>query len=108
MIMGNVFKATKDELRTEIENLYNEFYNEVCPEIVAECEAEGYPGGGVNYDLRCTAAWERYYKDEIGFLTAILEDKEWEDEHEEDEVLAHGEWVNLDGIPEEFAEDAED
>lgn len=35
-------------------------YEEECNEISAQCEAEGYPAHGSNYELRCEAAWEYY------------------------------------------------
>lgn len=39
-----------------------EQYLEECADIAAECEAEGYPAHGSNYDLRCADA-RRYYDD---------------------------------------------
>lgn len=35
-------------------------YLKECEEIAEECEAEGYPSYGNNYDLRCSDA-RRYY-----------------------------------------------
>lgn len=32
-----------------------------CFEIEEQCEREGYPGNGSNYDLRCEAMGERYF-----------------------------------------------
>lgn len=45
--------------REEAIAIINEYYAE-CREIAAECEAEGYPAHGENYDLRCEALWESY------------------------------------------------
>ena len=38
-------------------------YLKECEEIAEECEAEGYPPYGNNYDLRCSD--ERRYYDEL-------------------------------------------
>lgn len=40
-----------------------EQYLEECADIAEECEAEGYPSFGGNYDLRC--AESRKYYDEL-------------------------------------------
>ena len=39
-------------------------YLKDCEEIAEECEAEGYPSYGNNYDLRCSDA-RRYYDELI-------------------------------------------
>lgn len=39
-------------------------YLKECEEIAEECEAEGYPPYGNNYDLRCSDA-RRYYDELI-------------------------------------------
>lgn len=39
-------------------------YLKECEEIAEECEAEGYPSYGNNYDLRCSDA-RRYYDELI-------------------------------------------
>lgn len=41
-----------------------EQYIKECEEIAEECEAEGYPSYGTNYDLRCSDA-RRYYDELI-------------------------------------------
>ena len=37
-------------------------YEEECAEISAQCEEEGYPARGSNYELRCESLGERYYQ----------------------------------------------
>ena len=44
-------------------------YQEECAEITDQCEAEGYPANGDNYDLRCASARE-YYDAEIEKIDA--------------------------------------
>lgn len=41
------------------QRLWDEFSTE-CEEIAEECEAEGYPAHGSNYDLRCDRLYEDY------------------------------------------------
>lgn len=45
---------------TEIINAYRA----ECREIAEQCEAEGYPSHGSNYDLRTDGLWENWYADE--------------------------------------------
>ena len=33
-------------------------WQEECEEIAEQCEAEGYPARGSNYELRAAQAWE--------------------------------------------------
>ena len=40
-------------------------YKEECEEIAIQCEEEGYPSNGSNYDLR-VAALEPYYPEIFG------------------------------------------
>lgn len=35
-------------------------YNEECKRISEQCEKEGYPGTGDNYEVRCAELWEYY------------------------------------------------
>lgn len=44
-------------------------YEKECAEIADQCEAEGYPANGDNYDLRCASARE-YYDAEIEKIDA--------------------------------------
>lgn len=37
-------------------------YEQECLEISRQCEEEGYPAHGSNYDLRCEDLWDNYYK----------------------------------------------
>lgn len=37
-----------------------EQYIEECNEISRQCEGEGFPGTGENYDIRCAAARQWY------------------------------------------------
>ena len=44
---------------------YNEIdrmYAEDCEEISAQCEEEGYPSHGSNYELRCENLGESYFQ----------------------------------------------
>lgn len=43
----------------EICNLEQSFQEE-CEEIALQCEAEGYPSHGSNYELRCAETRKRY------------------------------------------------
>lgn len=49
-----------------------EEYSELCDEISEECEEEGYPSYGENYDLRCTEA-RKYYDEKIAMIDAKYE-----------------------------------
>lgn len=47
----------------EYNKLYKAFEDE-CDEIAQQCEAEGYPANGTNYELRVEALMEEYpYKE---------------------------------------------
>ena len=39
-------------------------YLDECEEIAEQCEAEGYPANGSNYDLRCSEA-RKYYDEQL-------------------------------------------
>lgn len=43
-------------------------YQRICSEIAADCEAEGYPSHGSNYELRTSQEWEVMYSEEYDEL----------------------------------------
>lgn len=63
------------------EELYDE-YLEACEEIARECEAEGYPAHGENYDLR-VAQLEKSFpelfgddeEEQVGYVLGYCEDE---------------------------------
>ena len=46
------------------DKLYAQYLAE-CEEIAQECEDEGYPSRGSNYEVRCKAIWDRFYADDL-------------------------------------------
>lgn len=44
-------------------------YQDECHEIAEQCEAEGYPSNGSNYELRCENA-RTYYDEQIADIDA--------------------------------------
>jgi hypothetical protein len=42
-------------------------YEYECRKIAAQCEDEGYPSHGSNYELRCAAA-RKYYDEQIALI----------------------------------------
>lgn len=44
-------------------------YQDECQEIPEQCEAEGYPSNGSNYELRCENA-RAYYDEQIADIDA--------------------------------------
>lgn len=44
-------------------------YRSECQEIAEQCEAEGYPANGSNYELRC-ADVRKYYDEQIADIDA--------------------------------------
>ena len=40
----------------------DEMYRDDCAEIAAQCEEEGYPSHGSNYELRCENLGESYFQ----------------------------------------------
>ena len=44
-------------------------YQDECQEIAEQCEAEGYPSNGSNYELRCADA-RKYYDEQIADIDA--------------------------------------
>ena len=63
-----------------LEKTYNE-YCLACEEIAAECEAEGYPSHGSNYELRVEELEKSFPElfgddeEEIGFTVGCCEDE---------------------------------
>ena len=47
-------------------------YQVECHEIAEQCEAEGYPANGSNYELRCSEA-RKYYDEQIEIIDANYE-----------------------------------
>lgn len=47
-------------------------YRNECEEIAEQCEAEGYPVNGSNYELRCSEA-RKYYNEQIEIIDANYE-----------------------------------
>ena len=54
-------KKLTEEQKNE---LYSQYLVE-CEEIAQECEDEGYPSRGSNYEIRCKALWDRFYADDL-------------------------------------------
>lgn len=48
-------------------------FEKECEEIAFQCELEGYPAHGSNYELRCEDA-RKYYDEQIAFIDAKYED----------------------------------
>lgn len=44
-----------------------EQFADECEEIASQCEAEGYPSHGTNYELRCEVA-RQYYDEQIALI----------------------------------------
>ena len=65
----------------EICSLESEYEKE-CSEIARQCEEEGYPSTGENYELRCASARE-YYDEQI----AIIDEKYDDDSEPETKVI---------------------
>lgn len=68
-------KATKRNSQ-RLEALYKikcleKAFKAECEEIALECEEEGYPSHGSNYDLRCSSLWERY-EEEYDYLCSLI------------------------------------
>ena len=62
----------------EICRLETEYAKE-CEDIAEQCEEEGYPSYGSNYELRCEAA-RKYYDEQLAMI-----DLKYPEEPEEDE-----------------------
>ena len=57
-MLNQLYEADKNTYFTYV----NIMYTEECEDISDECEAEGYPGHGSNYDLRCENLGNSYYQ----------------------------------------------
>lgn len=68
MIKANVYSKADIDKICELEQQYR---NE-CEEIAEQCEAEGYPANGSNYELRCSEA-RKYYDEQIEIIDANYE-----------------------------------
>lgn len=73
--MKNYSDMTAEELKNEKDRVLNEYKKE-CEDISDQCVEERYPSHGSNYDLRCTSAWDGYYKEEIEYLDELIEKRE--------------------------------
>ena len=65
MTQANVYTKTDIDKICELEKAYQE----ECQEIAEQCEAEGYPSNGSNYELRCENA-RKYYDEQIADIDA--------------------------------------
>ena len=57
-MLNQLYDADKNAYCTYI----NSMYTGQCEDISSECEAEGYPSNGSNYDLRCENLGNSYYQ----------------------------------------------
>lgn len=57
--------------KTDIDKIceFEKAYQDECYEIAEQCEAEGYPSNGSNYELRCENA-RAYYDEQIADIDA--------------------------------------
>lgn len=65
MLKANIYSNADIDAICELEQQY---INE-CQEIAEQCEAEGYPANGSNYELRCADA-RKYYDEQIEIIDA--------------------------------------
>lgn len=49
-------------------------YLDECEEIAEECELEGYPANGSNYELRCSEA-RKYYDEQLALIDSKYEEE---------------------------------
>lgn len=49
-------------------------YIDECEDIAAECEAEGYPANGSNFELRCAEA-RKYYDEQLALIDSKYEEE---------------------------------
>lgn len=68
MTEANIYTKADIDKICELEQQY---LNE-CQEIAEQCEAEGYPANGNNYELRCAEA-RKYYDEQIENIDANYE-----------------------------------
>lgn len=70
-----IMNMKRDMLRTgkftwkQVSNIckLEEQFADECDEIAAQCEADGYPSHGSNYDLQCESA-RQYYDEQIALI----------------------------------------
>jgi hypothetical protein len=48
-------------------------YIDECEEIADQCELEGYPANGSNYELRCSEA-RKYYDEKLALIDSRYEE----------------------------------
>ena len=65
MTEANVYSKADIETICDLEQQYQD----ECQEIAEQCEAEGYPANGSNYELRCSEA-RKYYDEQIKIIDA--------------------------------------
>ena len=65
MTKANIYTKADIDKICELEKAYQE----ECQEIAEQCEAEGYPSNGSNYELRCENA-KAYYDEQIAYIDA--------------------------------------
>lgn len=65
MTKANVYSKADIDKICELEKSYQD----ECQEIAEQCEAEGYPANGSNYELRCENA-RKYYDEQIEIIDA--------------------------------------
>lgn len=71
MVADGFYKLADIE---EICRLEEEYMKE-CAEISRQCEEEGFPGTGENYDLRCAAA-RQWYNEQMKAIDQKYEEVE--------------------------------
>ena len=65
MLKAGVYSVADIEAICELEA----DFEEECEEIAFQCELEGYPAHGSNYELRCESA-RKYYDEQIALIDA--------------------------------------
>ena len=65
MTEANIYTKAEIETICDLEQKYQD----ECQEIAEQCEAEGYPANGSNYELRCSEA-RKYYDEQIEIIDA--------------------------------------
>ena len=65
MTKANIYTKADIDKICELEKAYQE----ECQEIAEQCEAEGYPSNGSNYELRCENA-RAYYDEQLADIDA--------------------------------------
>ena len=68
MTEANIYTKADIDKICELEQQYRH----ACEEIAEQCEAEGYPANGSNYELRCSEA-RKYYDEQIEIIDANYE-----------------------------------